>query len=70
MIKKIAVKLIDFYRNCVSSLKLPSCRFHPSCSQYTKEAVTKYGVFRGGLKGIFRILRCQPFSKGGYDPVR
>ena len=45
------------------------CRYHPTCSNYTKAAITKYGSFVGIVKGAFRILRCNPFSKGGYDPV-
>lgn len=46
------------------------CRFHPTCSQYGYEAVEKYGVFKGGSKAIWRVLRCNPFSKGGNDPVK
>lgn len=46
------------------------CRFEPSCSQYTVEAIEKYGVFKGSFLGMYRILRCNPFSKGGYDPVK
>ncbi len=69
MIKIAIIKTIDFYRNCLSLLKIASCRYYPTCSQYTKEAVAKYGVLKGLLKGTFRILRCSPFSKGGYDPA-
>lgn len=69
MIKTTIVKAIDFYRNSLSLLKLPSCRYYPTCSQYTREAVRRYGVLKGLLKGAFRILRCNPLSKGGYDPV-
>lgn len=47
----------------------PSCRFHPSCSQYAIEALRTHGVFRGGAYAAWRILRCHPFSRGGYDPV-
>ncbi len=46
------------------------CMYHPTCSEYTKEAIMKYGSFLGIVKGAFRILRCNPFSSGGYDPVR
>jgi len=69
MIKTGIIKIIDFYHNYLSLLKIPSCRYYPTCSQYAKEAVEKYGLFRGLLKGAYRILRCNPFSKGGYDPV-
>ena len=65
----IAIFLIKIYQ----SLPLSShsnCKFTPTCSEYTKQAIIKYGVLRGSLKGIKRILRCNPFSKGGYDPVR
>jgi len=69
MIKIAVIKAIDFYHNYLSLLKIPSCRYYPSCSQYTKEAVIKYGVPKGLLKGTYRIFRCNPFSKGGCDPV-
>jgi len=69
MTKTGIIKIIDFYRNYLSLLKIPSCRYYPTCSQYAKEAVEKYGLFRGLLKGAYRILRCNPLSKGGYDPV-
>ncbi|MDQ3921076.1 MAG: membrane protein insertion efficiency factor YidD [Actinomycetota bacterium] len=48
----------------------PSCRFSPSCSRYTLMAIHKHGVLKGGLLGAWRILRCNPFSKGGFDPVK
>jgi len=47
----------------------PGCRFQPTCSRYAKEAVVKYGIFKGSLLGLKRILRCHPFGKSGYDPV-
>ncbi|MDD3480905.1 MAG: membrane protein insertion efficiency factor YidD [Patescibacteria group bacterium] len=46
------------------------CRYYPTCSEYTYEAIEKYGVLKGGAKGMWRILRCNPLSKGGHDPVR
>ena len=47
----------------------PSCRFYPTCSEYAVQAITKYGSLRGGAKAAWRILRCNPFNKGGFDPV-
>lgn len=69
MIKTVIINVIDFYRNYLSSFKIPSCRYYPTCSQYAKEAVNKYGALKGLLKGAFRVLRCNPFSKGRYDPA-
>ncbi len=68
--KKIIISCIKFYRKRISPLKQPCCRFYPSCSQYTLEAVEKYGALKGCFMGIKRILRCHPFNKGGYDPVK
>lgn len=48
----------------------PRCKYIPTCSQYALDAIEKYGVIKGSLKAIFRILRCNPFSKGGFDPVK
>ena len=66
----IVVKAIRTYQRFVSPLLPPSCRFSPSCSQYTLLAVQKHGVLKGGLMGTWRVLRCNPFSKGGFDPVK
>ncbi|MBY0757089.1 membrane protein insertion efficiency factor YidD [Clostridium sardiniense] len=68
--KKVVINLIRFYRKNISPLKNPCCRYVPTCSQYAIEAVEKHGAFRGSLMAIWRILRCNPFSKGGYDPVK
>ncbi len=68
--KKVVINLIRFYRKNISPLKTPCCRYVPTCSQYAIEAVEKYGAFRGGLMAVWRILRCNPLSKGGYDPVK
>ncbi len=46
------------------------CRFYPTCSEYSLQAISKYGLFRGGLKSVWRLLRCNPFNKGGYDPLK
>ena len=69
--KNIILKMILFYQRKLSPLKKTSCCIYtPSCSEYTRQAVEKYGVFKGCLLGIWRILRCNPFSKGGFDPLK
>ena len=68
--KKILLGMITFYRKNISGLiKYPSCRFVPTCSQYAYEAVSKYGALKGGYLAVRRILKCNPFHAGGYDPV-
>lgn len=67
--KKILIKLIRLYQKYVSPMKSTKCPYIPSCSQYGLEAIKKYGACKGGLLAAWRILRCNPFSKGGYDPV-
>lgn len=70
MIKKAVLSLISFYQKAVSPYKGRSyCIYVPSCSQYAKEAIETYGALRGGFMAFKRILRCNPISKGGYDPV-
>jgi uncharacterized protein len=61
--------LIRGYQRVISPLLPPSCRFHPSCSQYALEAVTRHGTLRGGWLAARRLARCHPFHPGGYDPV-
>ena len=68
MLKKIFVKLIECYQ-FFSKFTPKTCRFYPTCSQYTKEAIVKYGVIKGTWLGIKRISRCHPLNKGGSDPV-
>ncbi|WP_333860962.1 membrane protein insertion efficiency factor YidD [Clostridium sp.] len=68
--KKFLIFLIKIYRKYISLLKIPSCRFYPTCSQYALEALQKYGIIKGGFMSIKRILRCNPFCAGGYDPVK
>ncbi|NPA90468.1 MAG: membrane protein insertion efficiency factor YidD [Chloroflexi bacterium] len=67
--KQVALWLIRFYQRAISPLFPPSCRFTPTCSQYTYEAIEKYGLVKGGWLGVKRISRCHPFNPGGYDPV-
>ena len=67
--KKFLVVLIKFYRKYISPLKPPTCRFTPTCSEYSMIAIEKYGVKKGGWLAIKRILRCNPFFPGGNDPV-
>lgn len=67
--KKAMLALIGFYKRAISPYLLPACRFTPTCSEYAAEAVAKYGVLKGGALAVWRILRCNPFCKGGYDPV-
>jgi len=69
MLKKAALVLIGFYRAAISPIFPASCRFTPSCSAYAKEAVTEYGVFKGGVLSVKRIMKCHPWHPGGYDPV-
>lgn len=71
--KKILIKLISGYQKYISkwlSKGKIKCKFYPTCSEYTKQAIQKYGVSKGILLGTYRILRCNPFSKGGYDPLK
>ena len=67
--KGIVISLLRSYKRWISPLLPAACRFEPSCSDYAREAVEIHGVWRGGLLGLWRILRCQPFSRGGFDPV-
>ncbi|MFO7941494.1 MAG: membrane protein insertion efficiency factor YidD [Bacillota bacterium] len=67
--RRIAVFLIDTYREHVSPLFGPTCRFRPTCSEYARTAVDRFGVFRGGYLAVRRVLRCHPFGGQGYDPV-
>lgn len=67
--KKIAIMMIKGYRLFISPLKPPTCRFVPTCSEYALQAIEKYGIFRGSIMAVRRILRCHPFHPGGYDPV-
>ena len=68
MIKNIFLFLINIYQK-ISKLTPPRCRFYPTCSEYTKQAILKYGLLKGGWLGIKRICRCHPLNEGGYDPL-
>lgn len=68
--RKIVVKLIVFYQKHISPHMGNHCKYYPTCSEYTRQAVDKYGIIRGSLLGIIRILKCNPFSKGGVDLLK
>ena len=70
MMKRLLLKMIGFYRRRISPLKKPCCRFYPTCSQYAVLAIEKYGAAKGSYIAVKRILRCNPFFKGGYDPLK
>ena len=67
--KRLFIALIRFYKKAISPYRPNCCIFVPSCSQYAMEAIEKYGALKGGWLTVKRLLRCNPFSKGGYDPV-
>jgi len=67
--KQLALELIKLYQTTVSEVTPHSCRFQPTCSHYACEAIEKYGFIEGSWLAIKRLARCNPFSKGGYDPV-
>ncbi|MFA6300920.1 MAG: membrane protein insertion efficiency factor YidD [Candidatus Paceibacterota bacterium] len=68
-LKRFFIKLVDFYQKYISIFIKPSCVFFPTCSEYTKQALEKYGVFRGAYLGGRRILRCHPWQKNHIDPL-
>lgn len=68
--KKLFIFIIKFYRKYLSPLKRTKCPYIPTCSEYGLEAVQKYGALKGGAMAAVRIMKCNPFSSGGYDPVR
>ncbi|HOJ42834.1 MAG TPA: membrane protein insertion efficiency factor YidD [Syntrophorhabdaceae bacterium] len=69
-LEKTIILFIDFYSLYISPLVPTQCRYHPTCSAYMKESIEKKGLIKGTLKGVLRILKCNPFFSGGYDPVK
>lgn len=67
--KKLLISLLKWYKRQVSPNLRPACKFVPTCSEYAMEAIELYGAAKGSFMAIKRLLRCNPFSKGGYDPV-
>ena len=67
--KRLVLALVRFYRREISPAFPPRCRYIPTCSQYALEAIEKYGALKGSYLAFRRVLRCNPFHKGGYDPV-
>ena len=71
--KKILIFLINFYQKYISNWlaqKNIRCKYYPTCSEYAKQAIEKYGTIKGGFLSVKRIIKCNPFSKGGYDPLK
>lgn len=70
MFKKISISLINFYQEYIRHILPATCRFTPSCSEYAKEAILKYGFLKGGFRAVKRLFACHPFSgRAGYDPL-
>lgn len=67
--KKVLVAIIKFYREKISPNLPPSCKYYPTCSVYALQALDRFGAFKGSLLAVYRIIRCNPFSKGGVDNV-
>ena len=71
--KKVLIRLINFYQKHISlwlTEKNINCKFYPTCSEYAKQAIEKYGALKGSILAIKRIFKCNPFSKGGFDPLK
>ncbi|MFS7238228.1 membrane protein insertion efficiency factor YidD [Carnobacterium divergens] len=69
MLKKILIGFVQFYQKFISPMFPPSCRYTPTCSSYMIQSIERFGAIKGTGMGVWRILRCHPFVKGGYDPV-
>jgi len=70
VIRRLLISILKIYRNYLSPLKLQTCRFCPTCSEYAIESLQKFGLVKGLFKSAKRILKCHPFHPGGYDPVK
>lgn len=68
--KKVEIKLIEIYQKYISPGLGNHCKFYPTCSEYTKQAVDKYGIIKGNILGLIRIMKCNPFSHGGIDYLK
>lgn len=68
--RKLLIGVIKLYQKYISPFLGSNCRYYPTCSEYTKQAVDKYGIIKGSILGIIRILKCNPFSKGGVDKLK
>jgi putative membrane protein insertion efficiency factor len=68
-VRSAAIALLRVYQRTLSPLLGPRCKYHPSCSEYAVQAIGRYGILRGSVLAAWRLLRCNPFSHGGYDPV-
>jgi putative membrane protein insertion efficiency factor len=68
--KFLVIDILGFYKAAISPFLPATCRFEPTCSEYTRQAVERYGALKGTWMGMKRILRCQPFCEGGHDPVK
>ncbi|NLP43984.1 MAG: membrane protein insertion efficiency factor YidD [Peptococcaceae bacterium] len=69
LVKRFLIGIIVCYQKYISPLKPRTCRFYPTCSEYALQAIKKYGIIKGTGKALFRIIKCNPFHPGGYDPV-
>lgn len=67
--KHVLLALIRFYQRAISPWRPPCCKYIPTCSNYAVQAITRFGALKGGAMALWRLLRCNPFSRGGYDPV-